>query len=117
MNNKIKVFEKTENGWKEGLDFGYTVLGKQFTTKTICFSPINCNLADLRVMVENKDDFIFTKSEDHIYPSKWTKILPFKINEGSLSEPIKLEFLIKSGPIRIDSIQLSFEYLEIPNEG
>lgn len=113
--SNIKIFEKTEDGWKEGLDFDYIPIGKTFTTKTVCFSPAGCNIADLKVMVENKKDFIFTKSDDHL-DSDWKKITPFKIMDGEMSSPIQLEFIVKSGPVRLDNLKISFSYLEIPKE-
>ncbi len=112
--NKIKVFELINNGWKEGLDFGYVPVGKSFTSKTICFSPSGHDIADLKVKVEEKNDFIFTKSEDYLV-TEWKSITPFKIKDGEMSNPIKIEFLVKSGPVRMDSLKISMEYLEIPS--
>jgi hypothetical protein len=66
-------------------------------------------------MVENKEDFIFTKSNDHLI-TEWKSITPFKIMDGEMSDPVKIEFLVKSGPPRIDNFVIRFEYLEIPNE-
>jgi hypothetical protein len=113
--NKIKIFEKTDKGWVEGLDFGYVPVGKFFVTKTLCFSPEDCDVADLKVMVEDKKDFIFTKSNEHLY-SDWKSITPFKIRKGEFSEPIQMEFFVKSGPVRLDNLKMSFTYLEIPEE-
>lgn len=113
--NKIKIFEKTENGWVEGLNFDFVEVGKSFTSKTLCFSPVDSNIADLKVRIEEKNDFIFTKSEDHL-TSDWKNITPFKIMDGEMSNPIKIEFLVKSGPIRIDNFRILMEYLEIPNK-
>ena len=113
--SNIKIFEKTDSGWIEGLNFNYIPVGENFTTKEICFSPSGCNVADLKVRVEEKSDFIFTKSDDHL-TSDYKSITPFKIMDGEMSNPIKIEFIVRSGPVRLDSLKLSFEYLEIPEE-
>jgi len=112
--SSIKVFELIKDGtWKEGINFDFVPVGKSFTTKTVCFSPKGVNIADLKVMIENKDDFIFTKSNDHLM-TEWKSLTPFKILDGEMSNPIKIEFLVKSGPVRMDNLHLVFEYLEIP---
>lgn len=113
--NKIKVFELAGGDWKEGLNFDYIPVGKLFTSKTLRFSPTGCDIADLKVRIDEKNDFIFTKSEDHL-ATEWKSITPFKLKDGELSNPIKIEFLVKSGPVRIDSFKISFEYLEIPSD-
>ena len=112
--SNIKIFEKTDSGWIEGLNFDYSVIGKSFTSKTLRFSPIGVDIADLRVRVEEKSDFIFTKSDDHL-TSDYRSITPFKIMDGEMSNPVKIEFLIKSGPVRMDNLKIEFSYLEIPN--
>ena len=113
--NKIKIFELVNGNWSEGLNFGYTTIGKSFTTKVVCFSPVGCDIADLKVRIEEKNDFIFTKSEDCLI-TEWKSIVPFKIKNGEMSNPVKIDFLVKSGPVRLDSFKILFEYLEIPTE-
>ena len=113
--NKIKIFELVNNNWREGLNFEYIPVGKSFTTKTVCFSPAGCDIADLKVRIEEKNDFIFTKSDDHLL-TEYKSITPFKIKDGEMSNPVKIEFLVKSGPVRLDSFKILFEYLEIPSE-
>lgn len=113
--NKIKIFEKTENGWIEGLNFDYLIVGRDFISKTICFSPVDCNIADLKVRIEEKNDFVFVKSKDHLI-TEWKSIPPFKIMKGEMSDPVKIEFLVKTGPARLDNFLMKMEYLEIPSE-
>ena len=113
--SNIKIFEKTDSGWSEGLNFSYVPIGENFTQKTLSFSPSGCNLADLRVRIEEKSDFLFTKSADHL-TQDWKSITPFKIMDGEMSDPVKIEFLVKSGPVRMDNLKIEFSYLEIPSE-
>jgi len=113
--NKIKIFELVDNNWRKGLNFDYILVGKLAASKIICFSPDGCDIADLKVKIEEKNDFIFTKSKDHLI-TEWKSITPFKIKDGEMSDPVKIDFLVKSGPVRMDSFKILFEYLEIPND-
>lgn len=115
--NNIKIFELDNNNWieKSELSFGYVPVGKDFVSKTLCFSPINCDIADLKAKIEGKDDFVFVKSEDHLI-TEWKNISPFKIKEGERSNPVKIEFLVKSGPVRLDCLKIICEYLEVPSD-
>ena len=112
---KIRIYELEGNDWveKPQLDFGYTVVGKSFVSKTLRFSPSEGTIADLKGMVEGNNDFIFIKSEKYL-TNEWKSISPFKIKAGEMSDPVNIEFMVKSGPVRMDSIKMSFEYLEIP---
>ena len=84
--NKIKIFELINNNWQEGLTFNYVPVGKSFTSKMICFSSVNCNIADLKVMFE------------------WAKINPAAIFSPSKSleiEPFKELKMIKSKELEL----------------
>jgi hypothetical protein len=115
MDNRIKIYELVDNIWKEGLNFEYILVGKSLIAKTLCFSPEGCDIADLKVMIEPKNDFVFTKSADHL-DTDWKSISPFKLKSGEMSNPIKLDFVVKSGPVRMDTFNIRVEYLEIPND-
>ena len=114
--NNIEIQELTGDNWiaKSTLDFGYVPVGKNFVSKTIRFSPINCNVADFKAKIEKSgDDWVFVDTKDHL-TDQLKSIGPFKIMKGEVSEPIKIEFLVKSGPVRLDSFRLLFSFLEIP---
>jgi len=115
MDNNIIIQELNGSNWitKSNLDFGFVPVGKDFVSKTIRFSPTKSNIADLKAKVEKNDGFLFTDSENYII-NTWKSIGPFKIKMGEYSDPVKVEFLVKSGPARMDYFKLMFSFLEIP---
>ena len=116
--NNIEIQELMGNNWiaKSTLDFGYVPVGKDFVIKTIRFSPTGSNIADLKAKIEKSgDDWVFVDTDKHLI-DQWKSIGPFKIMKGEVSEPIKVEFLVKNGPARMEGFKLMFEYLEIPEE-
>ena len=57
----ITIYELINNEWEEmpELDFGFVTIGN-FVSKTLCFSPRNGNIADLKVRIEDNNNTIFS---------------------------------------------------------
>ena len=112
--SNIKLLELVEDEWieRDNLDFNLVIVGDT-ASKIFCFSPINNDILNLKAKIKEKKDFSFLGSDGYV-SCEWKNIEPSRIKKGERSESVKIEFSVKSGPVRMDFFEVILEYLEVP---